>query len=456
MEILQSTIAFIVTIVIVVSFHEFGHFIVAKFCNVKILRFSIGFGRPIFMRHFGRDRTEFVIAPIPLGGYVKMLDERDGQVPEEGKYLAFNNKPIGQRMVIVLAGPLFNFILAIAVYWLVLMIGISGYKPLISEVVPNSIAFKHGLVMGEQIVAVNGIETPTQSAVKRIVVESIIENEQVVLTLHSQDYLSHDVQIDIAEISMDELSKGRLLEKLGIKFNIPIPARIGEVIPNGAAAQAGLLADDLIIAVDSRSISDWYSWVKILQASSNIPLLHQVRRGNQLLEIEVTPEALSDEAGYTVGKIGVALARPNPSDIDSSLLAKEYYPASQAFTKAIIRTYDSSLLTLQLLWKILSGQASAKLLNGPISIAQYAGYSSASGGVEFLLFLAIISVSLGVLNLLPIPLLDGGHFLYYVMELVFGKPLPAQVQELGFMIGGMVLFGLMALVFYNDIMRLIG
>ena len=453
-EFFQSALAFIVVLGVLITFHEFGHFWVARKCDVKILRFSVGFGRPLWKRNFGNDNCEFVIASLPLGGYVKMLDEREGTVPDEDKHRAFNNKPLSQRIMIVVAGPLFNFIFAIVAYWAMYIVGINDFKPLIGEIEEASIAAESGFRTDDLILAVDGKKTPTWSAVIDTTVANVVNAREVVFKIQRNQYSEREISVDLSRISIDEMASGQLFNAIGLyPKRLIVPAIIGEIISGGAAEEAGMQVGDDVRRVNGKPVKDWIDWVQIIRANPNMTLQVEISRENELRTLLITPAAVA-EGGETVGKIGAGV------DIsyldDTSYLAVETYSIIPAFSKAVQKTAEMSLLTLRILGKMVMGEASVKNLSGPISIAQYAGKTASLGFAAFLGFMAIISVSLGVLNLLPVPLLDGGHLFYYLIELVKGSPLTETFQLAGQQLGLILLLGLMSIALYNDILRLMG
>ena len=450
---IQSLGAFLLALGIIIIFHEFGHFWVARKCDVKVLRFSVGFGRPIWKRYFGEDRSEFIVAALPLGGYVKMLDEREGEVAPEERHRAFNNKSIGQRFAIVIAGPIFNFIFAVFAYWIMFMIGITGLKPVVGEIDDASMVERAGFRPGDEIIRVDDRETPIWSAVMDIIVARVVDEAQVKFTLRGQDGIEREAIVDVSQVSVDDMADGNLLRTLGLYPKRPVvPAVIGELVQGKPAEQAGLLVGDKIIAVNAVPVKDWMQWVDIIRASPQRPINVELARDQQQLSIVIVPESVQTEEGKTIGRIGAAV--DNSYTRDKSLMAKQSYPFITAFPMAVARTAEMSVLTLRILAKIITGKASVKNLSGPISIARYAGQTAGLGVVAFLGFLAIVSVSLGVLNLLPIPLLDGGHLMYYLIELLKGSPVSEATQVIGQQIGLAMLLGLMGIAFYNDILRL--
>jgi regulator of sigma E protease len=453
-DILQSILAFIVALGVLITFHEFGHYWIARRCDVKILRFSIGFGRAIYKKQFGKDNTEFVIASLPLGGYVKMLDEREGEVKEEELPRSFNYKPLWQRFAIVSAGPIFNFIFAIFAYWMIFIVGVNGLRPFIGDVEPSSISSLAGLKSGHEILSINEVKTPTWSTAIDSLVNHTVNGDIINMNVVDEEGVDKKIEIDLAKISIDEMAEGKLLEALGLSvIELKIAAIIGEILPDGAAEKSGLLQYDEVISVDDVAVTSWGEWVEIIRNNPGNVLNVIVIRGNAKVNVKLTPKSVQSENGI-VGRIGAAAFRPD--DLFDSYFTIESYSLPIAFIKALKKTWEMSVLTLRVLGKMMVGEASVKNLSGPISIAKYAGQSAGIGLVAFLSFMAIVSVSLGVLNLLPVPLLDGGHLMYYLVELVIGKPVSETTQILGQQVGLVLLLGLMSIAIFNDIARLLG
>lgn len=448
---LISLLALIVTLGILISFHEFGHFWVARRLGVKVLRYSIGFGRPLWLRR-GRDGVEYVIAAIPLGGYVKMLDEREGEVVPEERHRAFNRQSVGRRIAIVAAGPLANFLFAILAYGVMFMVGVPGEKPLVGEVQPGSIAAEGGFQTGDLIVAVDGEPTPTLHAALLALVDRTMGGEVIEVRVRDEDDRLHRRYLDVR--GREQLAEGgRLLESLGISpWRPPLPAVVAEVQPGGPAAEAGLQPGDRILAVDGQPIQDWEEWAEYVRERPGQTLTVRLDREGREEVLPITPKAVETEDGR-VGRIG-AMAKV-PEEFREAIRVVVHYGPLEAMVQAVDQTWDMSLLTLRVLGRMVIGKASLDNISGPITIARFAGQTAVYGIIPFLSFLALISISLGVINLLPVPVLDGGHLLYYLIELVKGSPLSETAQNLGQRVGIVVLLMLMSLAIFNDFARLL-
>ncbi|MFZ0254803.1 MAG: RIP metalloprotease RseP [Gammaproteobacteria bacterium] len=454
MEFVHTLFAFVIAIGVLVTIHEFGHFLVARKLGVKVLRFSIGFGPPLWIKRAGADQTEYVIASVPLGGYVKMLDEREGDVAAAEQHRAFNRKPLGVRTAVVLAGPLFNFLFAVIAYWAMFLIGVTGLKPLIGEVAPGSLAAQAGIQVDQEIVAVDGRGIRTWETAVQSLMRGAMDQRVVEITLRDAEGRLTSATLDLRDIALDDLTKGHFFETLGLQPRRPkLAPIIGRVQANGPAAQAGLQVGDRIVTVGGEPVQNWQTWVEIVRSHPGEALDVEIKRGDTLMALAITPETVTSEEG-AIGRIGVEVVRSESSSPEYAVT--ERYGAAAAFGRAWVKTYDVSALTLRMLWKMVRLEISVENLSGPISIAQYAGTSAKIGISEFLQFLAIVSVSLGILNLLPIPVLDGGHLMYYCIELFKGKPVSEAAQMVGQRVGLAMLFGLMGLAFYNDVARLLG
>jgi regulator of sigma E protease len=449
---LLNAIAFVLALGVLITVHEFGHFWVARRLGVKVLRFSVGFGRPLW-RHVGRaDGTEYVVAALPLGGYVRMLDEREGEVAPHEAHRAFNRQSLRTRSAIVAAGPLFNFAFAILAYWLVFVSGDVGTRPLIGSVTAGSPAAAAGFRPGDLVQRVNGEATPTWETVVYALLAAGVSEAPARIEVQAPDGAA-ELRV-LSTGSLLELSEQRdALGSLGLAPERPVlEAVIGEVIPGEAADRAGLRVGDRLIAVDGEPIRDWAAWVDFVQGRPGKTLRLDLERDGLAMATEIVPAAV-ERGGSLVGRIGAAV-RLDPNLMDRYRAEVRYGPV-EALGVAVQKTWELSALTLRVVWKMLIGEASVNNLSGPISIAQSAGQSASIGFVQFLKFLALVSVSLGVLNLLPVPVLDGGHLAYFAVEAIKGGPLSEAAQALGQRIGLALLIGLMALVLYLDLVRLL-
>ncbi|OOC50903.1 RIP metalloprotease RseP [Thioalkalivibrio versutus] len=453
MTFLTSLLAFAVAIGVLVTVHEYGHYLAARLVGVKVLRFSVGFGRPIFKRYFGRDRTEFVIAALPLGGYVKMLDEREGPVAEEEVTRAFNQKGLGARTFVVSAGPAANFLLAILVYAVMFMVGVGGIKPILGEVAPDTPAAEAGLERGQEILRVGDREVADWEQANLRLLDHAVRGEVVTLLLRGTDGREIEREVDLRD-RQALLAEGQFLDKLGLQPYRPmLEPRIGTVEGGSPAAAAGLEVGDRVLAVDGEPVADWNRWVEVVRAHPEADLRVTVERDGRTLELRMTPEA-TDHEGVAIGRIGAGVDTDQPAARDMAVLVRQG-PGS-AFVSGAERTWDVTVLTLGILWRMITGDASVKNISGPVTIAEFAGVSALIGISAFLGFLGLVSVSLGIINLLPIPMLDGGHLLYYAAEAVKGSPVSERTQIIGQQVGLLAIAGLMVLALYNDLTRLFG
>ncbi|WP_396642034.1 RIP metalloprotease RseP [Methylomonas sp. 2B] len=452
MDTLHTVFYFIVAIAVLVAFHEFGHFWVARKVGVKVIRFSIGFGKPLWTWRKSPHDTEFVVAAVPLGGYVKMVDEREGEVSPEDLPYAFNRQPLWARTAVVAAGPLANLSLAVVLFWTVLVLGEVGVRPVIGGVEADSLAAAAGFTAGEEIVGVAGKDTPTwMDALDAVLSLAIDGQTQIDVAVKTSDDSRQVRQLQLQPSDVD--SPEVLHKRLGLKPWMPVVKPVvGKLLEDGVAKQAGLLSGDLILSADGNPIGEWQQWVDYVQARPDQPIKLLIERDNVTLPLTLTPRREHQEDGREIGKIGAGVYIPK--ELSDSVLVKSSKSPWEAVPLALERTWFYATATLKMMGKMLVGSASVDNLSGPISIAQYAGQSAEMGLTAFLKFLGLVSVSLGVLNLLPVPVLDGGHLLFYLVEALRGRPLPDKIQMYFQQVGMFLLMMLMALAMFLDIDRL--
>jgi len=456
-EVLGSIWWLLVALGVLVTFHEFGHFWVARKLGVRVLRFSVGFGKALWSRR-GADDTEYVIAAIPLGGYVKMLDEREGDVPASELDQAFNRKPVWSRIAIVAAGPVFNLVFAVLAFWVMFMVGIPESRPLIGSV--SGIAAEAGVEPGDVIVAVDELDTRAWSHAILELVTRALDREPTRITVENSDGERSDHVLALDRLGSD-FSEEKTLEALGIEpWRLEVPAVIGEVSDDSPAFRAGLYKGDRIVEIAGEEVVSW-SWIGRLVQTHGVadqPLPITVDRDGVMLELEVLPRQEKSGAFSSRLLLGITnaeISAEQRAELERAAIILRLGPL-EGFGAAIKETWRLTGSTLGLLARMVTGSASVKNLSGPISIAQFANSSASAGLSHFLFFLGAISLSLGILNLLPIPVLDGGHLLYYLIELVKGSPVSEQTQVAGQYFGLIALAGLMSLAFVNDILRLVG
>lgn len=456
-EFLGSIWWLLVALGLLITFHEFGHYWVARRMGVRVLRFSIGFGKKLWSRQ-GRDGTEYMIAAVPLGGYVKMLDEREGEVRPEELGQAFNRKSVWARIAIVMAGPVFNLIFTLLAFWLMFLVGIPESRPIVGEV--SGIAASAGIEPGDRIVALDGENTDTWSHAILGLITPALDREKVTVELESDTGQHRQVVLDLGQLQ-GSFEEEKTLEGIGITpWRAKLPAIVGEVSADSPAFRAGFKVGDRILSVGGEAVPDW-AWVGALvqkHGSAGQPLSVTVERAGGELELSVVPEVRRDGAFSKRLILGVT---NKPADAALQAQIERAYFVHQyglfgGFNAAASEMWRLTGSTLGLLGRMLTGSASVKNLSGPISIAQFANSSANAGVSSFLFFLGAISLSLGILNLLPIPVLDGGHLLFYLIELVKGSPVSEAVQAKGQYVGLLALIGLMGIAFFNDILRLVG
>ena len=454
MESLISTLFFfIVALAILIAVHEFGHFWVARKLGVKVLRFSIGFGKTLWKRIGRVDGTEYVIAAVPLGGYVKMLDEREEAVPEEERHRAFNRQSLKVRTAIVLAGPLFNFLFAIVAFWAIFVTGDTGTRPWVGEVREDTPAYRAGFSKGDEVLSIGDRSTPTWETVAYRLMADAARGETLTIRVRDADgyeqlrLLSGDDLADLAD-------SGGVLPGLGLEPMRPsLPPVIGEIVPGEAADAAGLEPGDLVISADGEPQKEWSDLVSLIRKSPDKRMQLAVERDGIVREFPVIVGGL-EQGGVRYGRIGAGVQVPE--DFYDEYRVEVRLGPLEAIGASVAKTGEMSVFMLKMLGRMLTGEASVKNLSGPISIAQTAGKTASYGTVYFVKFLALVSISLGVLNLLPVPVLDGGHLLFFLAEAVKGSPLSENAQMQGQRIGLMLILALMGLAFYVDISRLLG
>jgi regulator of sigma E protease len=453
MTLLHTILAFLVTLGCLIVIHELGHYWVARLCNVKVLRFSVGFGRPVWSRRYGPDATEWAVAAFPLGGYVKMLDEREGHVDAREAHRAFNRQTVGKRFAIVLAGPLANFILAIVLYWALFIHGVPGLKPVIGPVPEKTPAALAGFKAGDTIVKIGEEPVQTWQDARWLLLQHAVNKEHTPVTTRSVSGELAQRELDVSQLTPADLDSD-FLRALGLaRQQPPLKPVIGNVVGGGPAERAGLKAGDEITAINGREVDAWEDIVAAVRAHPGQELTFEVsREGVRTAPQRVTPDVYT-EAGQPIGRIGAG-PKVDPAALKSLTTEVRYGPVD-ALGKALYKTWDTSVFSLQMLGRMIVGEVSLKNLSGPITIADYAGQSAQLGWISYLLFLSLISISLGVLNLLPVPLLDGGHLMYYIFEVFKGSPVSDKAIEIGQHLGMALLFVLMAFALYNDINRLI-
>ena len=440
-----TIIAFLIALCVLIVFHELGHYWVARLCGVKVLRFSLGFGKTLYKKQFQPGGTEWVVAAFPLGGYVKMLGEQDDEMTPADLPYAFNRQSVWKRILIVAAGPFANFLLAILIYWGLFVYGMPGQRPLLEAPAAQTPAALAGIARWDVIERIDDDPVQTWEDVNWRLAKKLVDGGELRLSVrNAQGQLLHK-PLSLSGLSGDDLDKD-FLTKLGLRQAKTVPASLGLIVAGSPAENAGLQVGDLVVSVNGQAVGDWLAFSTAVRAQPDKTVLLEVRRqGGYTRSIAVTPKGELVQ-GKTIGRIGVA----------PDVLVTAQYPFGQALVRGAVKCWDTSIFSLKILGRMITGDVSWRNLSGPVTIAQVAGETASIGWLPYLLFIALVSVSLGVMNLLPLPILDGGHLMYYMVEVLKGSPVSIQTMEIGQRVGIVALVLLMGLALYNDIVRLLG
>lgn len=439
---------FVIAISVLVAVHEYGHYIVGRWCGMKVLRFSIGFGKPLLSWRRGKDNTEYCVSMIPLGGYVKFLDEREGPIEEADRGRAFTDRPVPQRIAVLLAGPAFNFMFAVIAYFALFVYGVPTVKPQIGDVLPNSYAADAGLEYGDQILAVEGRSVADWEGALVGIMETMVDDGRIELRVEGDDGRQRTAVMDVGDDRARLTEPGLLFDGLGFSPWQP-PAVVGSLVDGGAAQGSGLREGDRITRIDGEQIDTFADLSRVVSARPGATVEIEFARSGQMQSTTVTLAEIESN-GEMRGQLGISL-----SETDSDYWYLRQYGVPDAIGESVAQTWASTKFTLNMFVRMLTGEVSVKNISGPINIAQYAGTSASAGLDQFLRFLALVSISLGVINLMPVPVLDGGQIVYQSIEWIKGSPLSMRSQVVGQQVGILALLLLMSFAFYNDIARLL-
>jgi regulator of sigma E protease len=452
MSFVQTVVAFVVALGVLIVVHEYGHYLVARLCRVKVLRFSVGFGKPLALWRLGPDGTEWVIAAIPFGGYVKMLDEREGPVEPAELPRAFNRQSVWKRFAIVVAGPLFNFVFAVLVYAGLFMYGLPEARPILGAPPAGTLAAAAGIQAADTVRAIDGEPVGTWQELRWRVLQAALERRSVQLETENERGHLAQAKLDLTGFASADVETD-VLERVGLRlYRPPLEPVLGQVLAGGAAERAGLQSGDRILRVDGKPIDNWDTFVNAVRSRPGTALGITFERAGAEQTVQVVPEAVN-AGSARIGRIGAGPRQPE--GYAEKLLIRVQHGPLASLGRAVAKTADIAVFSLKMLGKMLIGEVSWRHLSGPVTIADFAGQSASLGWVSYLTFLALISISLGVLNLLPIPLLDGGHLMYYGIEIIKGRPVSERFMELGQRVGLALLLVMMAFAFYNDLNRLL-
>jgi len=452
MDLINNILFFLIAVAVLVSFHEFGHFIVARWLGVRVLKFSIGFGKTIWCWRKTPTGTEYAVGMIPLGGYVRMLDEREGEVGVQERNQAFNRKPLSTRSLIVLAGPAANLLLAVVIYWGIGLIGNEDLKPVVGSVTSGSPAAQAGFQPGDTILSIDGRPVRGWSEHRLYLLGQVSTESEVSFVIQREGPATQAITVDLAASKDEPFNPAVLSSVIGIAPDTPTPdATVSGLVTEGPSEQAGIMIGDRILAIDGQPVQHWIDLVEKIATGTGSDLVLKIDRNGTTLEVQVATESQVVN-GRQIRRIGIY----GPGNTNfGEYVVRVRYGLGEAGLRAIETTWLMSALTVRLFGKMVTGNASREHLSGPISIARFAGRSASLGLIQFLAFLAVLSVSLGIINLLPIPVLDGGHLLYFAAEGVLGRPLPERVFQWGQQFGIAFIVLLMGLAFYNDFLSLL-